>query len=239
MYPELKDKVVLITGASGALGSVVARYFYAANARLALVDRQQESLQKRYEDLDTERIFLVGDISVTDRSDVEWLVQEIVKKFGTIDVLLNIVGAFRMGTPVHETPEDIWDLMMDVNAKSAFLMSSIAGRVMVGAGQGGRIINIGAKAALSGGAQTAAYGASKAAVLRLTESMAAELKGSGITINAVIPSIIDTEANRRDMPNADFNKWVKPESLAGVIGFLASDAARDITGATIPVYGGV
>lgn len=237
MYPELAEKVVLITGASGALGIAVSQYFYDAGAKLALADRNEAALQAQFGGWDSERIFIIPNINVIDRSDVEWFTQAVVQKFNTIDILVNIVGAFRMGTPVHETPEETWDLMMNVNGKSVFLVSSIVGRVMVGSNQGGRIINIGAKAALSGGPQSAAYGASKAAVLRITESMAAELKGSGITVNAVIPSIIDTEANRKDMPSADFRKWVQPASLAGVIGFLASDAARDITGAAIPVYG--
>ncbi|NJL93264.1 MAG: SDR family oxidoreductase [Anaerolineae bacterium] len=128
--------------------------------------------------------------------------------------------------------------MLDLNAKTAFLASTIVGRAMVAGGKGGRIINVGAKQGLSGAANHAAYGASKAALLRLTETLALELKPEGINVNAIIPSIIDTTANRNTLPNADPGRWVHPNSLAGVMGFLASDAARDISGALIPVYGG-
>lgn len=237
MYPELKDKVVILTGASGGLGTAVTHFFYEAGARLVLVDYPTGVLQEKFGGLNESQILMLDQINVTERADVEWVAQKAVERFGGVDVLVNIVGGFRAGDPVHETGEEVWELMMEMNAKSVFLVSGIIGRIMVGAGKGGRIINIGAKGGLTGGKNSAAYSASKAAVLRITESMSAELKDANITVNAIIPSTIDTAANRRDMPNADFSKWVTPESLAGVIAFLASDGARDVTGALLPVYG--
>ena len=161
--------------------------------------------------------------------------EQAAAELGRIDVLVNIAGGFRMG-PVHETPAETWDLMMDLNARTVFNMAHAVVPGMIQRG-GGRIINISSRGGLSGGAGIGVYAAAKAAVLRLSESMAAELREHRINVNCVLPSIIDTPQNRQAMPTADFATWVQADSLAEVIVFLASPGARDISGAAIPVYG--
>jgi NAD(P)-dependent dehydrogenase (short-subunit alcohol dehydrogenase family) len=153
-----------------------------------------------------------------------------------VDILCNIAGGFRMGQPIHETSDDTWDLMLGLNARSVLNCARAVVPGMLAAG-GGKIVNVGAIAALSGKANMGAYIASKSAVIRLTESMAAELREEGINVNCVLPSTIDTPQNRKDMPKADPKRWVAPEALADVVLFLASDAARAIHGASIPVAG--
>jgi NAD(P)-dependent dehydrogenase (short-subunit alcohol dehydrogenase family) len=164
------------------------------------------------------------------------MVEEAVKRLGRIDVLVNAAGGWRGGKPAHETPLEVWDLMLDLNARTAFVASRAVIPVMLQQGSG-RIVNVASRAALQGGRRSAAYSASKAAVVRLTESMDAELKGQGINVNCILPSTIDTPQNRAAMPKADTSRWVEPEALADVILFLASDAARAVHGAAIPVYG--
>jgi NAD(P)-dependent dehydrogenase (short-subunit alcohol dehydrogenase family) len=153
-----------------------------------------------------------------------------------IDVLCNIAGGFRMGQAVHETTDETWDLMLGLNAKSVVNCARAVVPGMLAAGQG-KIVNVAALAGLSGKANMGAYVASKSAVMRLTESMAAELRDKRINVNCILPSAIDTPQNRKDMPKADPRRWVAPEALADVVLFLASDAARAIHGAAIPVSG--
>jgi NAD(P)-dependent dehydrogenase (short-subunit alcohol dehydrogenase family) len=153
-----------------------------------------------------------------------------------IDVLCNIAGGFRMGQAVHETTDETWDLMLGLNAKSVVNCARAVVPGMLAAGQG-KIVNVAALAGLSGKANMGAYVASKSAVMRLTESMAAELRDKRINVNCILPSTIDTPQNRKDMPKADPRRWVAPEALADVVLFLASDAARAIHGAAIPVSG--
>jgi NAD(P)-dependent dehydrogenase (short-subunit alcohol dehydrogenase family) len=168
---------------------------------------------------------------------VEVFLERTIQTFERIDILVHIAGGFVYSGPIQEmNPEDM-DTMFNVNVKPTLLLNQAVARRMLAAQSPGRIINIAARAALSGPANMAAYSASKAAVLRLTESLAAELLEQHITVNAVLPSTIDTPQNRLAMPDADFSRWVAPESLADVIAFLASDSARDISGAAIPVYG--
>ena len=178
-------------------------------------------------------------ISVTDLLDqiqVNAMVQAAVAKFGSIQVLCNIAGGFRMGEAVHETSDANWDFLFDINARTLLHAARAVVPHMLKQ-KGGKIINIGAFGAQKGGAQMGAYAASKASVMRLTESMAAELREKNINVNAVLPTIIDTPQNRKDMPDADPVKWVAPEALADVVMFLASDAARAVHGALVPVTG--
>jgi NAD(P)-dependent dehydrogenase (short-subunit alcohol dehydrogenase family) len=161
----------------------------------------------------------------------------IKRKLGRLDVLVNIAGTFRFET-LEKGDTQTWDLLFKVNVKTAVNAARAALPFLLESGSG-RIVNVGANAAIKAGAGMGPYAASKAGVHRFTESLAEELKGRGVTVNAVLPSIIDTPANRADMPNADFSKWVTPAELAGVILFLASDEAKAITGALIPVTGGV
>lgn len=231
---SFKGKVVMITGAAGSLGKAVAAAFAEAEASLVLLDLNEAALQKAHPGNDARRLLLAADL--TKASSVAEAVETAMKRFGRLDALCNIAGGFRMGPAVHETPADLWKLMMDMNAGT--LLNAVQAVVpkMLAAGSG-KVVNIGAGAGQSGRANMGAYSASKSAVIRLTESMAGELREKGINVNCVLPSIIDTPPNRADMPKADFSKWVAPQDLASVILFLCSDAARAIHGAAIPVAG--
>ena len=225
-------KTCLITGAAGNLGRAVAGAFASAGASLILVDLDDKVLRSAY-GRDDERKALVR----ADLLDAASVAQAVAAaRFDRIDVLCNIAGGFRMGHPVHETPEDVWELMLDLNAKSLINTTRSVVPKMLAAGYG-KIVNVGAVAGLRGGAKMGAYSASKSAVIRLTEAMSAELRDKGINVNCVLPSVIDTPQNRADMPGADPRRWVAPEALAEVVLFLASDAARAIHGAAIPVTG--
>ena len=223
-------KSCLVTGAAGNLGRAVASAFAAEGASLILMDLHEEHLRSVYGSEDKSRRFAPADLR-----DAQSVARALPA--GTrIDILCNIAGGFRMGQPVHETSDDTWDLMLGLNARSVLNCARAVVPGMLAAG-GGKIINIGAIAALSGKANMAAYIASKSAVIRITESMAAELREKGINVNCILPSTIDTPQNRKDMPKADPRRWVAPEALADVVLFLASDAARAIHGASIPVAG--
>jgi NAD(P)-dependent dehydrogenase (short-subunit alcohol dehydrogenase family) len=231
---SFQHKTVLITGAAGNLGRAVASAFAAAGAALILLDIDGAMLRAAYPGEDAGRLLLAADLG--DARAVEHAVARAHAHYGRIDALCNLAGGFRMGPPVHETPAETWNLLMDLNAGT--LLNAVRAVVprMLAAGAG-RIVNIGAGSALSGKGQMGAYCASKSAVIRLTESMAAELREAGINVNCVLPSIIDTPQNRKDMPGADPRRWVAPPDLAQVILFLCSDAARAIHGAAIPVSG--
>lgn len=237
-YPELNGKVTVISGAGGNLGLAVAQQFYAEGAKLALIDRHEERLRQtlRGAQIDDSSI-LIGPADLTKKDQVDQFIDRVVATFGQVDVLVHTAGGYRPGARLYEMTEDQWNGLLDLNAKTTFLLNAAVARSMVARGNTGRIINIAGRAALSGGSSMAAYSAAKAAVLRITESLAAELLKREITVNAILPSTIDTPQNRKSDPKADFNKWVKPNSIAGVIAFLASDGARDISGAAIPVYG--
>jgi NAD(P)-dependent dehydrogenase (short-subunit alcohol dehydrogenase family) len=163
-------------------------------------------------------------------------VDQVRQRFGRIDVLCNLAGGFRMGAPVHETSDKDWDFLFNLNARTVLNMAKAVVPGMIKSG-GGKIVNVGAYAAQKGAARMGAYIASKSAVIRLTETMAAELREQNINVNCVLPTIIDTPENRAAMPDADPRKWVAPQDLAAVVLFLASDAARAIHGAAIPVTG--
>ena len=163
-------------------------------------------------------------------------IESTIGKFGQIDILVNTAGGFRGGKPVHETPVETWDFLMDLNARTVFLMSRAAIPHMLPR-RSGKIVNVAARAAMKGESGSGAYIASKMAVIRLPEALAEELKGEGINVNCILPGTLDTPEYRSVAPDADFSKWVAPESMAGVILFLLSGLARDIHGAAVPVYG--
>jgi len=227
-----EGKTCLITGAAGNLGQAVAKAFAAAGATLILMDVDDKALRSAY-GRDGERK-LIARADLLDAASVAQAVAATRPR--STDVLCNIAGGFRMGHPVHETPEDTWELMLDLNAKSVINTARAVVPGMLAAGRG-KIVNIAAVAGLAGKEYMGAYSASKSAVMRLTESMSAELRDKGINVNCILPSIIDTPQNRAAMPKADPRRWVAPEALAEVILFLASDAARAIHGAAIPVTG--
>lgn len=232
---DLTDKVALITGAAGNLGRATAQAFWAAGARLALADRNTEALAEAFAAWRGERC-LLAEVDLFQETAVAHLITHVMQQFGRIDVLVNVAGGFTMGPPVHETKTDTWELMLNLNARSVFFMSRAVIPHMLAQGSG-KIVSVAARAGLEGKAKMAPYVVSKSAVIRLTESMAAELKDAGINVNCILPGTIDTPQNRAEMPKADFSKWVAPEALADVILFLASDAARAVTGAAVPVYG--
>lgn len=233
---DFTDQVALVTGASGALGSIVARrLLFETGARLVLPARDPEDLRGLFPEIDGDTV-LAQACDVTDPEAVEALVRAAEERFGRIDLLCNVAGGFRGGAPVHQTDVAEWDFLMNLNARAVFLVCRAVVPALLRSG-GGAIVNVASRAALAGDAGVAAYSASKAAMLRLTESLSAELKGQGIRVNAVLPGTIDTAANREAMPGADRSRWVESEALADVILFLLSDGARAVHGAALPVYG--
>jgi NAD(P)-dependent dehydrogenase (short-subunit alcohol dehydrogenase family) len=226
----MNGKVVVITGALGALGKVVADEALARGARVAAVDHAPTQIPPA-----SNRIEL-GGVDLTDAAQAKKAIDAAASHFGRLDALINIAGGFAYET-ITDGDVKTWQRMYALNVTTA-LNASRAAIPHLTAFSAARIINIGAMGALQAGAGMGAYAASKAGVHRLTEALAAEFKGS-ITVNAVLPSTIDTAANRASMPNADFAKWVTPTELADVILFLASDAASAVTGALLPVSGRV
>jgi NAD(P)-dependent dehydrogenase (short-subunit alcohol dehydrogenase family) len=204
---------------------------------MVLVDRKPDRLPALYPDLDGSSDHLLAtSVDLGSERAATALVERIVERFGRIDVLINTVGGYRAGTTVHETSLSDWDFMLELNARTAFVVSRSVVPAMLDRGEG-RIVHVASRAGLKGGSRAAAYSASKSALLRLTESLSAELKRKGIRVNCVLPGTIDTPQNREAMPDAKFDRWVTPDAIADVILFLVSDAAHSIHGAAIPVYG--
>ena len=228
---NLKGKCVVITGAFGTLGSAVVRAAQAVGARVAAIDRAAAPAGGSADAL------LIGGVDLADASAAKATLDHIAQTFGGLDALVNIAGAFRWET-LAAGNLDTWDLLYRVNLRTAAATSQAAIPHLIARG-GGRIVNVGANGAVKAAAGMGAYAASKSGVARLTEALAEELKDHRITVNAVLPSTIDTPPNRADMPKADFDRWVKPEQLADVIVFLLSDRASAITGALLPVVGRV
>jgi NAD(P)-dependent dehydrogenase (short-subunit alcohol dehydrogenase family) len=234
---DFSDRVVIVTGAAGNLGQAVARAFLAAGARLVLVDRRPDRLQRLFPELSSSPDhFMATSVDLTGEDAVKGVVDEALRRFGRIDVLANTAGGWRGGKPVHETPLDTLDFLLNLNARTVFISSSAVVPTMLEQGAG-KIVNVAARAAMGAASKNGAYAASKSAVVRLTETMAAELKQEGINVNCVLPGTIDTPQNRQAMPKADHSRWVTPEAIADVMLFLASDTARAVNGAAVPVYG--
>jgi NAD(P)-dependent dehydrogenase (short-subunit alcohol dehydrogenase family) len=234
---DFAGRVALVAGAGGNLGSAVANAFRAAGARTVLVERDAQRLRQVFQDLlGSPDHVLAGGVDLMAPGGLDAVVAQAVERFGRIDILVNAVGGFRAGRPMHETPMETWDLLLDLNLRTTLVAAWAVVPAML-AQRYGKIVTVAARAALAGAANMAAYSASKAAVVRLTESLAAELKGDGINVNCVLPGTLDTAQNREDRPDADFSTWVPLEALADVILFLTSDAARAVHGAAMPVYG--
>lgn len=225
---EFQGKTVLVTGAAGALGHTVAEAFATVGASLIVVDVAADRLRQVFGTAHRQVA-----VDITDEVAVTAAIGPLA---GSVDVLCNIAGGFAMGPPVHETPAAMWNDMLGRNAVSVLTMAHAVVPAMKARGAG-KIVNVSAMGALKAAPAMGAYAVAKSAVLRLTEAMAGELRDSGINVNCVLPSIIDTPANRADMPKADPGRWVARAALADVILFLASDRARAIHGAGIPVVG--
>jgi NAD(P)-dependent dehydrogenase (short-subunit alcohol dehydrogenase family) len=226
----MDGKVIVVTGALGALGRVVTDQALARGARVASVDHAPTQVPATSNQLE------LGGVDLTDAAAAKKAIDHAAAHFGRLDALINIAGGFAYETVAEGDPKT-WQRMYALNVTTTLnaTRSAIPHLILSGAG---RIINVGALGAVQAGAGMGAYAASKAGVHRLTEALAAEYKGR-ITVNAVLPSIIDTATNRADMPKADFTEWVRPKELADVILFLASDAASAVTGALLPVAGRV
>lgn len=225
----MAGRVMLITGALGVLGRAVAEAAAGQGARLALVDAAPNGPEG-------DALVLAG-VDLSDPAQADRVAAQVTERFGGIDALINVAGTFRWET-VEGGSAATWDLLYRVNVSTAVNMSRAA-LPYLKQSAAGRIVNVGANGAVKAAAGMGAYAASKAGVHRLTEALADETKGTGVTVNAVLPSILDTAANRADMPDANFGAWVQPADLAAVILFLASVEAGAVTGALIPVMGGV
>jgi NAD(P)-dependent dehydrogenase (short-subunit alcohol dehydrogenase family) len=237
MQIDYAGKVVLVAGGTGGLGHAVSLAFLSEGAHVIVTYRNA----KEFEGLKNTAAGLPGtlegaQVDVTDHTAVAKLVEEILAKNGRLDALVNTVGAYAGGAKLWETETEVFDHMLDLNLRSGIVLARVAVPVMLKQGSG-TIVNIASKAAVDHGAGASAYAAAKAAAVALMDSLAAEVKGTGVRVNSVLPSIIDTAVNRQAMPNADFAAWPKPEEIAKVILFLSSDEARVIHGAAIPVYG--
>lgn len=234
MADELKDRVAVITGGTGALGRGVVRVFAAAGARVHVpwvAEAERDAMEAEIRRGVIEGSVTLHRADVTDPEAVEAFFATVREAEGRLDILVNGVGGFAMA-PLEEAGPDLWNRMMTLNATTAFLCSRAAAGAMEGGP--GRIINVAAMPAVGrGAARMSAYAASKAAVLNLTLSLSQELRARGITVNAVVPTTIDTPANRESMPDADRSSWLLPEEIGGVMRFLASDDAAIVTGAAL------
>jgi NAD(P)-dependent dehydrogenase (short-subunit alcohol dehydrogenase family) len=239
MEKRFTGKVAFITGGTGELGRKVVESFYGEGAKVAATYRSEDRVPSLPSSLwgDRKGILLIK-ADVTQEAEVQSAFDGTVNAFGRLDYLVNVVGGYMPKTPIAELRTADWNRMFDVNLKSAFLCSKNALRVMQRKGRG-RIINISAMAGLNPSAGRGAYGISKAGVAVLTEITADEVKGSGITANAIAPSIIATEANIKSSPGEDYSSWVQPNEIADLILFLCSEEAKSINGAVIRITGGV
>lgn len=226
------SKVIAITGGFGFLGETVCRLAHEAGWTVVGIDRADAP-----RDSFPEGVHAMGGVDLTEAEAAADLFNAIVKEHGRLDALLNIAGGFRWET-LEDGNIDSWDFLYTINVKTTATACKMA-LPYLKAAPAGRIVNVGAAAALKAGMGMGAYTASKSGVMRLTEALAEELKSTNVTVNAVLPSIIDTPQNRADMPDTDPDIWVKPADLASVMLFLASEEARAVTGALVPVTGKV
>ena len=238
MNLRFDGSVVLVAGGgTGGLGRAVTTAFLAESAAVAVTYRNQPEWEKFKTTVSAHAPRLEGhEVDVTDETAVRQLVEKILSKHSRLDVMVNTVGAYAGGLKLWEMETRAFDQMLNLNLRSGYALSRAAVPAMLKQGRGA-IVNVAAKAAFDHAAGASAYAASKAAAVAMCDSLAADLKGTGVRVNTVLPSIIDTEANRKAMPNADFTKWPKPADIARVILFLCSDDAKVIHGASIPVYG--
>lgn len=229
-------KTVLITGAGGNVGRAVVQKFASEGANLVLVDSKKDYMEATLKEMGVTNPYLLvsGDLGKPEEADA--IVTAAEEKFGTVDVLAHIAGGFAAGDPVHTAPLSVFEKMMYLNAQLTYVICGRVARHMVEKGVAGSIVCVLARSALKGAKNNGAYTASKAAAQRIMESMALELRDHNIRVNGVMPSIIDTPANRKDMPNADFSRWVTAAQVADVMAFLASDAASSISGDSLEVY---
>jgi NAD(P)-dependent dehydrogenase (short-subunit alcohol dehydrogenase family) len=231
---DFSNKIVMITGGTGALGRSITQAFIESNATvISTYVTDRETSQGNPENKSAVQLIKAD---VTKDEEVGKLVSDTIDNHGHIDILVNVVGGYIGGKSVTELDEKQWDLMMTLNLKTAFLISKHVAQKMISS-KHGKIVHVSSRIGLKAEGHDSAYAASKSGLIRLVEALSEEVKDSHINVNCIMPSIIDTEANRKAMPNADFGKWVKPEDLAKVVLFLCSEEGKVITGAAIPTYG--
>jgi NAD(P)-dependent dehydrogenase (short-subunit alcohol dehydrogenase family) len=238
----IENKVVLVAGGTGGLGRAVSLAFLDAGASVIVTFQRPGDLDELQKAASAKlvaagRASLEGfAVDVTDEAAVAKLIDGIVERHGRLDCLVNAVGGYAGGIKLWEMETKVLEQMLALNLRSGFLLSRAAARTMVKQGSGS-IVNVAAKAAVDHATGAAAYAASKAAAVAMIDCLAADLKGTGVRANSILPSIIDTPPNRKAMPKSNFAKWPKPEEIARVILFLCSDDAKLIQGASVPVYG--
>ena len=234
-----KSNTVLITGATGAVGSVIASSFIDTAANMVLTGRRQESLDQFGEALkEADKRLLLFAADISRAGDVQDLMAAIEERFGGADILVNIAGGWIGGGKLADTTEEEWDSALDMNLRSAFLINRAVLPYMIERGWG-RIVNFASKAAESPVSKQAGYNVAKAGVVALTASIASEYRRSGVAANVLLPGIIDTPGNREQMPDADFSRWVSVEDLAALVLLLCGKEGGSMNGAKIPVYGRV
>jgi NAD(P)-dependent dehydrogenase (short-subunit alcohol dehydrogenase family) len=237
MNVNLQSKTALIAGGTGGLGRAVSLAFLEAGAHVSVTYRKQDELAALKSELGTRASSISAySTDVTDDVDVQTAVKNILSVNGRIDFLVNTVGAYAGGVKLWDVDPNIFEQMLSLNLRSGYLLARNVAPIMLKQ-KSGAIVNVAAKAAFDHAAGASAYAASKAAAVAMMDCLAEDLRGTGIRVNSVLPSIIDTAPNRQAMPGADFSKWPKPEDIARVILFLCSDDARLIHGAAVPVYG--
>jgi NAD(P)-dependent dehydrogenase (short-subunit alcohol dehydrogenase family) len=237
MKIDFSKQVVVVAGGTGGLGKAVSLAFLNAGANTVVTYHREAEFQALKELAGRNRSSLEGHaVDVTDESAVAGFINAVVRQHGTVDALVNTVGGYAGGVKLWDLETSVFDHMLALNLRSGYVLARAVLPILLKAGHGS-IVNVSAKAAIDHGAGAAAYAASKAAVVALMDSLAADAKGTGIRVNSILPSIIDTPANRTAMPDADFATWPKPEEIANVVLFLSSDFAKSIHGAAIPVYG--
>jgi NAD(P)-dependent dehydrogenase (short-subunit alcohol dehydrogenase family) len=234
---EFTDAIVVVTGAAGNLGRAVVRLFLESGAMVCSVDHKEGRLEDQF---DTNRLpgglLLYNSFDLTNLDQTMKLADQIEEDVGVPEILINTVGGFTYGEAVHQMSQKTWDRMFDLNVNTVLNTAKAFVPAMV-TEKRGKIVQVASRSGLQAGAQNAAYASAKSVVIRLTESMAAELLPHRIRVNCVLPGIIDTPENREAMPNADFAKWVPPEDVGKVIRFLASEESAGVSGAAIPIYG--
>lgn len=237
MNIDFSGRVVVVAGGTGGLGRAVSLSFVEAGANVIVTYHNEAEFRALKELAGPKRSSLEGhQVDVTDTPAVANLLNTVLANHGAVDALVNTVGGYAGGVKLWDLETKVFDRMLELNLRSGYVLARAVLPIMLKAGRGS-IVNVAAKAAIDHGAGAGAYAASKAAAVALMDSLAADARGTGVRVNSILPSIIDTPANRQAMPEADFKTWPKPEDLAHVILFLSSDFAKSIHGAAVPVYG--
>jgi NAD(P)-dependent dehydrogenase (short-subunit alcohol dehydrogenase family) len=236
---KLEGKVAIITGGTGALGRAAVDHFLTAGSRVAvpwIVEPEVPLLRERLGNRFPNDQLMLARANIGDEVEAARFVESVAKRFGRIDILTNLVGGFWGGKPISETTAAEWQAMFDLNLKPTFLMCRAVAPLMQ-KNKYGRIVSVTSRSGLTGAGDFAAYAVAKGAIATFTSSLAEELLSDNVLVNAIAPSTIDTEANRKAMPKAKHENWVKPEDIAATIAYLCSEDCRVTSGAVVPVYG--